>query len=82
MNNDTEKLILDSLIEVIGLNCINEKNNVTKSKLVYPTTRNDIRRVSEQEARFIFVKNIESKSDFHHISIHQSCQNVCFPLFL
>jgi asparagine N-glycosylation enzyme membrane subunit Stt3 len=64
MNKDVEKLILDSLIEVIGLKCINDSNNKTDSKLVYPTTRKGLRRVSEQESRFVFIKNIEKESNF------------------
>lgn len=64
MNDDIEQLILDSLIEVIDLKFINDSNTEITSKLVYPTMRNGVRRVSEQEARFVFVKNIENKTDF------------------
>lgn len=36
MKNDVEKLILDSLKEVIDLKCIGDSHFETKSKLVYP----------------------------------------------
>ena len=64
MTNDIEEIILDSLKELIGLACINDPKSESKSKLVYPIKRDDKRRVSEQEIRFLFVKNIENKSDY------------------
>lgn len=71
MENDVEKLILDSLKEVIELKCINETNNNTTNKLVYPTKRAELgsgklRRVSEQESRFLFIKKIENESVFFY----------------
>lgn len=66
MENDIEKLILESLKEVINLKCISDTNKKTKNKLVYPTKRNDKNRISEQEARFLFVQKIEKKNDFFY----------------
>ena len=64
MENDVEKLILDSLKEVIELKCINDSNKTKTNKLVYPTKRGELKRVSEQESRFLFIKKIETESDF------------------
>ena len=66
MENDVEKLILDSLKEVIELKCIIDANNETSNRLVYPQKRGDSTRVSEQESRFLFIKKIENESDFFY----------------
>jgi hypothetical protein len=66
MENDVEKLILDSLKEVIELKCIIDANNETTNRLVYPQKRGDLKRVSEQESRFLFIKKIENESDFFY----------------
>lgn len=64
METDIENIILDSLKELIGLACINDPNLESKSKLVYPVKRDKKRRVSEQEIRFLFIKNIENSTDY------------------
>jgi hypothetical protein len=64
MTNDIEEIILDSLKELIELKCIKDPITEIKSKLVYPIKRDKTRRVSEQEIRFLFIKNIENKSDY------------------
>lgn len=59
-----EGLIVATLKEVIDLQCITAATNKTKSKLVYPVKRNETTRISEQEARFLFVQNVEKTSDY------------------
>jgi len=66
MENDVENLILDSLKEVIELKCIKDANNETTNRLVYPQKRDDLKRVSEQESRFLFIKKIENESKFFY----------------
>lgn len=64
MGKEIEEIILDSLKELLGLACINDITSESKSKLVYPIKRDDKRRVSEQEIRFLFIKNIENNTDY------------------
>jgi hypothetical protein len=64
MNSEIEKLILDSLKELLELKCIKDPITEIKSKLVYPIKRDKTRRVSEQEIRFLFIKNVENKTDY------------------
>ncbi|GAB6395451.1 MAG: hypothetical protein MdMp024_1763 [Bacteroidales bacterium] len=71
-NNDAEKLIVESLQEIVNLPVAPVVLNTTdglESKLIFPKTRTikkqdgkkqgDGRRVSEQEARFLFVHKLE-----------------------
>jgi hypothetical protein len=51
-----ENLIITSLKEFNQLACITELKKVTESKLIFPVKRDGKKRVSEQEARFVFVK--------------------------
>ena len=39
-------------------------SNESKSKLIFPKRRNDDERVSEQEMRFLFVKQLENQDEF------------------
>lgn len=66
MKNDIEKLIRDSLKEVVELQCIKDVNKETTNRLVYPQKRSDLTRVSEQESRFLFIKKIENDSNFFY----------------
>jgi hypothetical protein len=56
--SNIEDLILKSLKEFVTLNCITNTNNETNSKLVFPIKRDGTKRVSEQEARFLFVETL------------------------
>lgn len=54
-----EDLILKSLNEFIELNCISDSNDMCSSKLVFPVKRDNTKRISEQEARILLVKQLE-----------------------
>jgi hypothetical protein len=56
-----DKLIITSLSELSKLACIKDTVQTSKSKLVFPVKRDEkrTRRVSEQEARFLLVQQLE-----------------------
>jgi hypothetical protein len=59
---NAEKLIYESLMEFMNLDCINNKTEKSSNRLVFPAIRNKkrmVRRVSEQEAVFLFAKMLE-----------------------
>ncbi|MFC4691284.1 hypothetical protein ACFO5T_12670 [Dokdonia genika] len=62
-----EKIIVDSLIELKNIsheNSIANKNQ--KSNLIFPRARlNKASRISEQEARFLFIRELEKKENKH-----------------
>ncbi len=62
--NKVEELIIDSLIELLDLTCITDSKAGIESRLVFPIKRDGKRRVSEQEARFLFVQHIERGRKF------------------
>jgi hypothetical protein len=59
---NTNQLVTNSLRELIGVwNCKSD------SKLIFPPYREtEERRVSEQEARFLFVKQLEKQKEFYY----------------
>ena len=59
-----EDLIIATLKDLIDLQCVTATTNQSRSKLVYPVKRDNTTRISEQEARFLFVQNVEQTSDF------------------
>ena len=61
-----EKLILASLGDFMNLPCINSDKDERGSKLVFPKKRDGKRRVSEQEARFLFLLHVEQNSDYFY----------------
>ena len=61
-----EELILASLEDFMKLPCIKSGKDERDNKLVFPKKRNDKRRVSEQEARFLFLLRIERDSDYFY----------------
>ncbi|GAB6394029.1 MAG: hypothetical protein MdMp024_0341 [Bacteroidales bacterium] len=61
---NVEDLIVESLVNVVNLCCINQVTNTKPSNLVFPVHSNGTRRVSEQEARFLFVQAVEQDKQF------------------
>lgn len=61
-----EDLIIATLKDLIDLKCITDANSETKNKLVYPIKRCKNTRISEQEARFLFVKHVEDSSEYFY----------------
>ncbi|GAB6394031.1 MAG: hypothetical protein MdMp024_0343 [Bacteroidales bacterium] len=61
---NVEDLIVESLEDFIDLRCINNVTNPMKNNLVFPENSNGTRRVSEQEARFLFVQAVEQDKQF------------------
>lgn len=59
--NLIEELIFQSLKELIRM--YYESNT---SKLIFPQTRGDRKRISEQEARFLFVKQLEKQKYYQY----------------
>ena len=59
--NIIETLILKSLQELLSLKCITDENDVACGKLVFPIKRDKTKRISEQEARFLLVKQLEKQ---------------------
>lgn len=59
--NEIETLIVKSLQEFLHLKCITDTKNVGCDKLVFPTKRDKTKRISEQEARFLLVKQLEKQ---------------------
>ena len=51
---------------MIELKCITDANPETKNKLVYPIKRCKTIRISEQEARFLFVKHVEDSTEYFY----------------
>lgn len=77
---ELEKIIVDSLKE---LKKIAHENGVAnkeqKSRLIFPKKRsNDLSRISEQEARFLFIRELEKKERKHdfYYSIETPTNNV------
>lgn len=66
MNKTIEELILESLKEVINLECIGNPDFKSTNKLVYPVKTKGEIRISEQEARFLFINKIEKETDFFY----------------
>ena len=56
-----EQLIIESLKELLTIECINKSAGVNCGKLVFPLTRDNSKRISEQEARFLLVKQLEKE---------------------
>lgn len=61
-----ENLIIATLEDLIDLKCITDADSETKNKLVYPLKRCENTRISEQEARFLFVKHVEDSTDYFY----------------
>jgi len=63
--NEVEQLITNSLQELQKIGCEEIPNKEQKSKLIFPKYRNDKqrKRISEQEARFLFVRELEIQKD-------------------
>ena len=57
--NALEKLIENALEELLNVKWIGDNPKVEEGKLVFPSTRDGKRRVSEQEARLLLVKQLE-----------------------
>jgi len=54
-----EALIIASLIELLDLVCISD--TISENNLVFPIKRDKTRRISEQEARFLLVMQLEEQ---------------------
>lgn len=61
-----ENLIMDSLMEFMELPFIGDTENASHSKLVFPNKRNHQIRISEQEVKLLFIKQVETNSLFHY----------------
>ena len=61
-----EELIVATLKDMIDMQSITTANNETKSKLVYPVKRDGTTRISEQEARFLFVKHVDLSTEYFY----------------
>lgn len=73
-----EDLIIATLKDLIGLKCVRDANSETKNKLIYPTKRCDTIRISEQEARFLFVRHVDLSTEYFY-SIEAPTTNMyCF----
>lgn len=59
--NEIDNLIVTALKELLQLKNINDTPTPDDGNLVFPLTRNKKRRVSEQEARLLLVKQLENK---------------------
>jgi ribosomal protein L32 len=59
--NYIEEIIKESLQELFKIKCITEKGDTESHKLVFPQKRDRTRRISEQEARFLLVQQIEKQ---------------------
>ena len=61
-----EKLIEATLKDMIDMQSITTATSQTKSKLVYPVKRDGTTRISEQEARFLFVKHVDLSTEYFY----------------
>ena len=61
-----EELITTSLKELLELRCITNINGATKSKLVYPLKQDGTRRISKQEGKLIFIKQIDQDGEYYY----------------
>lgn len=61
-----EELIIASLKELLDLKCITKVNSETKSKLVYSLKRDGTRRLSKQEGKLIFIKQLEQYGGYNY----------------
>ena len=61
-----ENLIIATLEDLIDLKCITDADSETRNRLVYPIKRCETIRISEQEARFLFVKHVEDSSEYFY----------------
>lgn len=59
--NELEVYIIKSLQDFLNLECITDSKNEGLNKLVFPIKRDKTRRLSEQEARFLLVNQLEKK---------------------
>ena len=79
-----EKIIVDSLIELKNISHENDySNKEQKSKLIFPQKRqNKLSRISEQEARFLLVRELEKKENKYpfYYSIETPTDNVYYRL--
>ena len=64
---EVEQLIKKSLKELKDISWENSNATVNQnSRLIFPQTRKDVKRISEQEARFLFVRELEKQNDFYY----------------
>lgn len=68
MNKTIEKIIEESLEELCKLKWESEKESMkeNESKLIFPKKTDTKKRISEQEARFLFVKHFEKDGDGYY----------------
>ena len=62
---NAEELIKNSLQELQKIGWENESNS-QDSKLIFPKYRNNKQRISEEEARFLFVRELEKQDNFYY----------------
>ena len=62
--NKVESLIIASLYDFMDLEYITKPDAKGKSNLVFPITRDEKQRVSEQEARLLFLQHVEKDGEF------------------
>lgn len=75
-----EELIIKSLKEFWGLKCITESKGADYEKLVFPIKRDKTKRISEQEARFLLVKQLEKQEQtkFQYSVESPTTKTYCF----
>lgn len=63
-----ENLIEKSLFELKQISCENEKVKNHDSRLIFPIYRNNnqLKRISEQEAKLLFIRELERQKDFFY----------------
>lgn len=61
--NEIETMIINSLNELKKVECINESPKKFHEKLVFPVKRDDSIRISEQEARIMFIRQLDKAID-------------------
>jgi hypothetical protein len=78
--NEIETLIIKSLKELLSLKCITDENDVACGKLVFPIKRDKTKRISEQEARFLLVKQLEKQEQtkFQYSVESPTTKTYCF----
>lgn len=73
-----EELIVATLKDMIDMQCITTATNQTKSKLVYPVKQDGTTRISEQEARFLFVRHVDLSTEYFYSIEAPTTKMYCF----
>jgi hypothetical protein len=73
-----EKLIVAALLNINELKCESNISDVNGDKLIFPIKRDKSKRVSEQEAKQLFIRELEKQTDFLYSVETPTKEKYCF----